>query len=50
MIKDRRGWKTFVGGFTPSHATIALARPLGGRVVIDDSANRARPHWTAVTD
>jgi hypothetical protein len=48
MIRDWRGAKTLVGGFTPSRATIALARPLGDRVVVDDSVNRARPHWTVV--
>jgi hypothetical protein len=46
-IKDWRGAKTLVGGFTPSHATVRLDRPLSDRVVIDDSANRVRPHWTA---
>lgn len=45
-IKDWRGAKTLVGGFTPSHATVQLERPLGDRVVIDDCANRVRPHWT----
>ena len=50
MIKDWRGWKTLVGGFTPSHATIALTGPLDGGVVIDDSVNQARPHWTALAD
>jgi hypothetical protein len=45
-VKDWRGAKTLVGGFIPSHATVRLTRPLGDRVVIDDSANRARPHWT----
>ena len=45
-IKDWLGAKTLIGGFTPSHATIDLARQLDDRVVIDASANRARPHWT----
>lgn len=45
-IKDWRGAKTLIGGFTPSHATVQLSRPLGERAVIDDSANRVRPHWT----
>lgn len=45
-IKDWRGAKTSVGGFVPSHATVRLSRPLGDRVVIDDSENRVRPHWT----
>ena len=45
-ITDWRGAKTLIGGFTPCHATVRLARPLGDRVVIDDSANRVRPHWT----
>jgi hypothetical protein len=40
------GPKRLVGGFTPSHATMQLERPLGSRVVIDDHANRVRPHWT----
>jgi hypothetical protein len=50
LIRDWRGWKTLVGGFTPAHATVALTRPLDGRVVIDDSVNQARPHWTVVAD
>jgi hypothetical protein len=45
-IKDWRGAKTLIGGFTPSHATVTLARPFGKHVVIDDSANLVRPHWT----
>ena len=45
-IKDWRGAKRLVGGFTPSHATVKLRNPLGERVVIDDSVNVARPHWT----
>jgi hypothetical protein len=45
-IKDSRGPKHLVGGFTPSHATVQLERPLQDRVVIDDSANRVRPHWS----
>jgi hypothetical protein len=43
-----RGWQTAIGGFTPSHATVRLERPVGERVVIDDSANRVRSHWTQV--
>lgn len=45
-VSDWHGAKTLIGGFTPSHATVELSRPLGDRVVIDDSANRVRPHWT----
>lgn len=45
-VKDWLGGKRLVGGYTPSHATIELERPLAGRVVIDASANRARPHWS----
>lgn len=45
-IKDWRGAKTLIGGFTPSHATVQLSVPLGQRHVIDDVDNRARPHWT----
>ena len=48
QILATRGWSTLIGGFTPSHATVRLERPLGQRLVIDDSANRARPHWTQV--
>ena len=48
QILAPRGWSTLIGGFAPSHATVRLERPLGQRVVIDDSANRARPHWTQV--
>lgn len=48
QILAPRRWSTLIGGFTPSHATVCLERPLGHRVVIDDSANRARPHWTQV--
>jgi hypothetical protein len=33
---------------TPSHLTIDLSQPLGTRTVIDNSENRARPHWTEV--
>jgi hypothetical protein len=47
-ILDRRGAKRLIGGFTPSHATVRLAHPLGDRVVIDDAHNRVRPHWTDV--
>jgi len=46
-IKDWRGAKTAIGGFIPSHATVHLSRPLGDRVVIDDSHNRVRSHWTS---
>jgi hypothetical protein len=28
------------------HAAVRLEQPLGQRAVIDDSANRSRPHWT----
>lgn len=45
-IKDWRGAKTLIGGFTPSHATLRLTEPLGDRNVNDDADNRARPHWT----
>jgi hypothetical protein len=45
-IKDWRGAKTLIGGFTPSHATVQLSAPLGQRDVIDNADNRARPHWT----
>jgi len=45
-IKDRLGAKTLIGGFTPSHARIELSQQLDNRIVIDASANRARPHWT----
>jgi hypothetical protein len=43
-----RGARTMVGGFRPSHATVELNQPVAARVVIDDSANQARPHWTEV--
>ena len=43
-----RGWRTAVGGFQPSNASVHLQRPLGRRSVIDDSANRARPHWSTI--
>jgi hypothetical protein len=45
-IVDWRGAKTLVGGFIASHTTVQLRAPLGDRVVIDDSENRSRPHWT----
>lgn len=45
-VKDSRLPKRRGGRFTPSHATVQLERPLGTRVVIDDHANRTRPHWT----
>jgi hypothetical protein len=45
-ILDWRGAKTLIGGFIASHATVELRAPLGDRVVIDDSENRSRPHWT----
>ncbi len=45
-IEDWRGAKTAIGGFTPSHATGRLSRTLGDRIVIDDSHNRVRTHWT----
>ena len=48
QILAPRGWSTLIGGFTPSHVTVRLERPLEQRLVIDDSANRARPHWTQV--
>jgi hypothetical protein len=48
-ILDWLGAKTLIGGFTPAHATVELAAPLGDRPVIDNADNRARPHWTRVT-
>jgi hypothetical protein len=45
-VLDWLGAKTLRGGFTPSHATVELAAPVGDRAVIDNAANRARPHWT----
>lgn len=45
-IKDCRGAKTLIGGFSASHATAQLREPLGNRHVIDDAHNRARQHWT----
>lgn len=45
-IRDWWGAKTLIGGFTPSHMTVELEGPLGRRAVIDNSENRARPHWT----
>jgi hypothetical protein len=45
MIVDWLGAKTLIGGFAPSHATVALAGDLGDRPVIDNFDNRARPHW-----
>jgi hypothetical protein len=47
-IDAPRGFATLVGGFIPSHATVELAAPLGDRVVIDDTADVVRPHWTQV--
>jgi hypothetical protein len=44
-IKDWRGAKTLVGGFSASYATVQLREPLGLRAVIDDAHNCARPHW-----
>jgi hypothetical protein len=46
QILTPRGPRTLIGGFTPSHATVRLERPLGQRAVIDDPANRSRPHCT----
>jgi hypothetical protein len=46
-ILDWCAAKTLVGGFTPSHATVALDEPLGDRAVVDSFDNRARPHWKA---
>lgn len=48
-ILDWLGPKRLLGGFTPEHATVELAAPLGERPVIDNADNRARPHWTEVT-
>lgn len=45
-ILDSLGPKRLLGGFTPSHATVKLASPLGTRVVIDNAHNRVRPQWT----
>jgi hypothetical protein len=45
-IVDWRGAQTLVGGFIASHTNVQLRAPLGDRVVIDDSENRSRPHWT----
>lgn len=45
-IEGWRGAKHLIGGFIPSHATVRLSRALRDRVVIDDSDNRVRPHWT----
>jgi hypothetical protein len=44
-IVDWLGAKTRRGGFTRSHATVALQTELGQRAVVDCSENRARPHW-----
>lgn len=46
LIRDLVGVKTLIGGFTRSHCTITLSRPLGDRAVIDNADNVARPHWT----
>jgi hypothetical protein len=48
-VLDWIGAKRLLGGFTPSHATVELAAPVGDRPVIDNAANRARPHWRHVT-
>jgi hypothetical protein len=45
-VRDWRGIKTLRGGFAPAHATVELREALGRRSIIDDSTNRARPHWT----
>jgi hypothetical protein len=45
-ILDWRGMKTLIGGFVPSHLTVDLRQPLGERAGIDNSENRARPHWS----
>ena len=41
-----QGFRTAVGGFNPSHATVEFAEPLGERVVIDAAENDERPSWT----
>ena len=44
-IVDWLGWKTLIGGFTPSHATVTLDAELDARPVIDNFDNHSRPHW-----
>ena len=41
-----QGSRTEIGGFTPSHATVELAAPVGDRIVIDAAHHLARPEWT----
>jgi hypothetical protein len=45
-ILDPQGPKTLAGGSKPSHATVQLTAPLGGRLVIDASDGRPRPECT----
>jgi hypothetical protein len=48
-ILDWLGPKSLLGGFNPFARTVELAAPLGGRPLIDNADDRARPHWTDVT-
>jgi hypothetical protein len=45
-IEAPQGFRTDVGGYTPSHATIELSAPIGERTVIDAAENLSRPGWT----
>lgn len=45
-VEAPQGARTLVGGYTPSHATVTLTRPLGNRAVIDGADGAQRPAWT----
>jgi hypothetical protein len=49
-VVDWLGYKTLIGGFTPSHVTVMLDTELGARPVIDNFDNRVRPHWKTAAE
>jgi hypothetical protein len=42
------GPRTESAGYTPAHATVLLAEPLGGRAVLDAATGRPRPSWASL--
>jgi hypothetical protein len=45
-VQAPQGFRTLIGGYRPSHATVTLATPLGDRAVIDGADGVPRPEWT----
>jgi hypothetical protein len=45
-IEAPQGFRTDIGGYTPSHATVELNAAVGRRAVIDAAQDLPRPEWT----